>query len=377
MIRRQVTGALASLAGLLALGASGCAAVGPGMHVSGSAVEARGTEKAPITITELSPALLTAQAEARARAATTRPRDPQAGQPGPYLYRIAPHDILSVTVWDHPELTIPAGEYRAADLAGNVVQGDGTVFYPHVGVVEVAGRTLPEIRALFTQRLKKWVENPQLDVRVVGYRGQKVQVSGEVVQPSTVPITDVPLRVQDAIAQAKGLGPAAWPRGLTLTRGGVVHALDLQAAYAEGDRSQDWLLQDGDLLHVPSREQHKVFVLGEVRKPSSKVMVRGAMSLAEAIGDSEGFDPLSANPGAVYVFRGRYEAPSVYRLDASNADALLLAVQFQLEPLDVVYVAATRLTDWNRLVQQVLPTIQGLWQSVDLGNRAATAVRGN
>lgn len=361
---------------LAAVGLSGCATLGPGLHLSDREVAARGTPAAPIAIEDISPALLTSQAELRARAATARPHDPSSGQVGPYLYRVAPHDVLSVIVWDHPELTIPAGEFRAADLAGNVVQGDGTVFYPHVGVVEVAGRTLPEIRALFTERLRKWVENPQLDVRVVAYRGRKVQVTGEVAQPSTVPITDVPLRVQDAIAQARGLGPNAWPRGLTLTRGGATYQLDLQAAYAEGDLSQDWRLQDGDMLHVPTREQYKVFVLGEVRRASSKVMVRGAMSLAEAIGDSDGFDPLSANPGAIYVFRGRYQAPRVYKLDASSADALLLAVQFQLEPLDVVYVAATRLTDWNRVMNQILPTIQGLWQTVDLGNRAATAVKG-
>jgi polysaccharide biosynthesis/export protein len=361
---------------LAALGLSGCAAVGPGLHLSDRDVAARGTTAAPIAVEEISPALLTSLAEVRTRAAGTRPHDPTAGLTDPYLYRIAPHDVLSVIVWDHPELTIPAGEFRAAEQAGNVVQGDGTVFYPHVGVVEVADRTLPEIRDLFTARLRKWVESPQLDVRVVAFRGQKVQVTGEVLQPATVPITDVPLRVEDAIAQARGLGPNAWPRGVTLTRGGAVHQLDLQAAYVEGDLSQNWRLEDGDVLHVPTRERYKVFVLGEVRKPSSKVMAQGAMSLAEAIGDSEGFDPLTANTGAIYVFRGRYQEPRVYKLDASSADALLLAVQFQLEPLDVVYVAATRLTDWNRLVMQILPTIQGLWQTVDLGNRAAQSVRG-
>jgi polysaccharide export outer membrane protein len=364
------------LAALAALGLSGCSLVGPGTRVSEGAITDRATAAQPVTLEAITPALLTAQAERRAGAVASRPHDPSEGKTGPYLYRIAPHDVLSVTVWDHPELTIPAGEYRAAEVAGNVVQGDGTVFYPHVGVVEVTGRTLPEIRALFTARLKAWIENPQLDVRVVSYRGQKVQVTGEVVQPSTIPITDVPLRVQDAIAQARGLGPNAWPRGVSLTRNGLVHQLDLQATYAEGDLSQNWRLQDGDVLHVPTREQYKVFVLGEVRKPSSKVMARGNMSLAEALGDSEGFDPLTANAAAIYVFRGRYEAPHAYRLDASSADALLLAVQFQLEPLDVVYVGATRLTDWNRVVTQILPTIQGLWQSVDLGNRAATAVRG-
>ena len=151
-------------------------------------------------------------------------------------------------------------------------------------------------------------------------------------------------------------------------------AFAVQALYDEGDVSQNWLLRDGDVLHVPSREENKVFVLGEVRQPSSKVMARGRMSLAEALGDSAGFDPLTSN-GAVYVFRGRYEAPQVYRLDAWNADALLLAVQFQLEPHDVVYVTPYKLTSWNRVVTQILPTIQGLWQAVDLANRGVDAIQ--
>jgi polysaccharide biosynthesis/export protein len=276
--------------------------------------------------------------------------------------------VLSVIVWDHPELTIPAGEFRAPELTGNTVQADGTMYYPHAGVVEVAGKTLPELRALLTERLRKFIENPQLDVRVAAFRGRRVQVTGDVLQPSTLPVTDVPLRVQDAIALAKGLGPSAWSRGVTLTRDGKLYRLDLQALYDEGDVSQNWLLRDGDVVHVPSREENKVFVLGEVRQPSSKVMARGRMSLAEALGDSAGLDPLTSN-GAVYVFRGRYEAPRIYRLDASNADALLLAVQFQLEPHDVVYVDTYKLTSWNRIAMQLLPTVQGLWYAADVSRR--------
>jgi polysaccharide export outer membrane protein len=161
---------------------------------------------------------------------------------------------------------------------------------------------------------------------------------------------------------------------VTLVRGGQPNRLDLRALFEDGDRSQNWLLQDGDTIHVPSAAQHKVFVLGEVRRPSSKLMVRGHMTLAEAIGDSEGFDPITSNPGAVYVLRGRYDAPEAYRLDASSADALLLAAQFELQPLDVVFVEPYALTSWNRVIQQILPTVQGLWQSVDLANRASQAV---
>ena len=124
---------------------------------------------------------------------------------------------------------------------------------------------------------------------------------------------------------------------------------------------------------MPSRHERKVFVLGEVRQPSSKVMPKGRMSLAEAIGDAAGFDPITSAPGQTYVFRGDYEAPAVFHLDATSADALLLAVQFQLEPLDVIYVTQYALTDWNRVVVQLLPTVQGLWQTLDLGNRGVTA----
>lgn len=360
------------LAALLAL-ASGCASLAPGTPVAVSAAGSRVPGAGALELVQITPALLVAQAEERVRAAGARSKDPIASAPA-YEYRVAPSDILSVIVWEHPELTIPAGEFRTAETAGNTVQADGTMFYPHVGVVEVARRTVPEIRALLTERLRKYVENPQLDVRVASFRGKRVQVTGDVVKPSTLPITDVPLRVQDAVAAAGGLGPNAWPRGVTLTRGGKTHRLDLQALYDEGDVSQNWLLEDGDVVHVPSREENKVFVLGEVRQPSSKVMARGRMTLAEAIGDSAGLDPVTSN-GEVYVFRGRPEAPRAFRLDASSADALLLAVQFQLEPHDVVYVAPYGLASWNRVVTQVLPTVQGLWQTVDLANRGVTAVQ--
>jgi polysaccharide export outer membrane protein len=361
----------------VALLASGCSAVAPGLHVSEEVIEGRGTEAAPVRILPITPDLLAHLAAERARATGTRARDPLADESARYVYRIAPMDVLSVTVWDHPELTIPAGEFRAAEIAGHVVQSDGTIFYPHVGVVPVEGRTVPEVRAFLTERLRKIIEEPQLDVRVVAFRGKRAQVTGQVVQPSVLPITDVPLRVQDAISAARGLGPNAFPRAVTLTRDGKVHRLNLQALYDEGDVTQNWLLRDGDVLHVPSREEHKVFVLGEVKQPSSKLMPYGRMTLADAIGDSAGFDQLTSNPGGVYVFRGSYQAPSVYRLDASSADALLLAAQFELQPHDVIFVSPYKLTSWNRVVLQLLPTVQGLWQSVDLADRGFTTVQEN
>lgn len=352
---------------LVCLASAGCF-LAPGMRMNEGAAEARGRESTgskDFRVEEITPGLLPKLGGPR----ESRPRlaDPLAGVP-PAPYTIAPFDVLQVTVWDHPELTAPGGQLlRTTEdqtlQGGNLVAADGTIFYPYVGVVKVAGLTLPEVRNLLSDKLVKVIAKPQLDVRIAQFRGKRVTITGEVVAPATLAITDVPVRVQDAIAFAKGFTQLADPGNVTLARGGKVYGLDLLALYDEGDLTQNWLLQDGDVINVADSNPNRVFVLGEVRLQQAKPMVKRRMTLAEALGDSGGLDPVAANAGKIYVIRGNYAAPDVYHLDASSPDALLLATQFPLRPRDIVYVSTYNLTKFNRVMLQILPLAQTLYDA--------------
>ncbi len=346
-------------------GMAGCTVPGHYLDKSRMKVdqpESDGGRQSKIKVMLITPALIEEMRSARKK---IRPRKNTQleDQKKAFEYRIGPQDVLSVTVWDHPELTIPAGEFRSADIAGHLVNASGKIFFPYAGETKVSGLTIAQIRELITKKIRKYIVKPQLDVRVVAYRSQKVHVVGEVNKSRLIPITDVPLTLLDAIAQAGGYSKEADLENVTVTRDGSLRKFDMLALYDGGDASQNMLLRNGDIVHIPDRSQKKIFVLGEVKKPTAYLMHKGRMSLAEAIGLAEGFETSAADTGKIYVLRGGQEGVKVYWLDARSPDTLLLSTQFALAAQDVVYVSTASVARWNRLISQILPSVQLLWQT--------------
>ena len=290
--------------------------------------------------------------------------------PEPYSqYRVGPRDILNITVWDHPELTIPAGQFRSAEAAGNVVGEDGTFFYPYVGIVQAGGRTVEEIREELTRKLSKYIELVQLDVRVASYRSQRVYVVGEVMQAGIQLVKDIPLTVLEAINNAGGAKPVADLRNITLTRDDKTYSINLLSLYEGGDITQNVLLRHGDILNIPDSSLNKVFVLGEtglatggvsgtgLSMSRSLIMNKARLTLTEALSDVGGVNQMTSDAARIFVFRGGLGKPEIFHLDAKSPDALLLADRFPLQPRDVVFVDRAEGIRWNQIIAQIQPTI--------------------
>jgi polysaccharide biosynthesis/export protein len=358
--------------GLLAL-VAGCA-TGPGMQMDVQ-VASRGTptdvrQRADIysidipTVTRLKQEAASAGPRVAARPAVFR----TPGASDVYQYIVGPGDILRITVFEHPELTNPSG--TANELSGRVVNGDGFVFFPFVGAVQASGRTVQQIRSTIAEGLSRVLKNPQIDVSVLNFRSQRVVVSGEVRTPGVVPITDVAPTLAEVISQAGGLTVEADLSGVSVTRGNASTMVDLYAYFYNGDTGQNMRLQAGDVVNVPDRRFSKVFVLGEVGRPNSLVMPRGRLTLAEALADSGGVNPFSANAGQIYVIRDGNPKPQIYHLNAATPDALVLADRFDLRQRDVVFVDAVPVVRWARIVSNILPTADFLRATLNDTTRA-------
>ena len=276
-------------------------------------------------------------------------------------YRVGRGDVLSIIVYDHPELTIPAGAERSAAEAGNEVRSDGTIFYPYIGRVAVAGRTLDEIRDELARRLGEYLASPQVDVRVAAFHSQKVFVSGAVEEPQALAITNVPMTITEAISRVEGALPSANWHEVILTRDGQEERLSLYALLREGDQRQNRLLRNGDVLHIPSAENQSVAVMGQVRNPGNLSLGNERFSLTDALARAGGIDETSAHPSGIFVIRGQGDdsakLATVYQLDVRNATAFTMGSYFPLQPQDVVYVTTAPIARWNRVISLLLPSV--------------------
>jgi polysaccharide export outer membrane protein len=286
-------------------------------------------------------------------------------------YRIGPLDMVQVVVWEHPELTSPMGQYQPA---GQRVTTDGTLFYPYAGEIKAAGLTAQELRTEITKRLSdKILNDPQVDVRVTGYNSLKAFVSGAVNKPGYIAFNELPMTIPAAIAGVGGFAEEADPAGMQLRRGDKVYNINYLDAFKANLPLDKILLKPDDQIFMPAltetQKENRVYVMGEVARTGAVNVNQGKLSLVEALASAGGLNTGSASSRLIYVIRNTSDKQiDVYHLNAKNAMALAMAERFNLNARDVVYVDASDLATWNRIMNLIVPSSAFI-------NNGASAVR--
>lgn len=183
----------------------------------------------------------------------------------PQPYRIGAYDNLNIIVWGHPELsTISSAsniegmtsptQFNLTNNPAVIVETDGTIFYPYVKRLKVAGFTINDIQKKITKRLSAYIRNPQITVQVAKFRNRNAFVLGEVKTPGMQPLTDKPLSLMEAISSAGGINTAtADPTHIYLVRGSFqlpnVFWLNAQSTQSLMI-AEHFPLQENDIVYV-------------------------------------------------------------------------------------------------------------------------------
>lgn len=276
------------------------------------------------------------------------------------VYLLAPGDVLGINLWANPEITPPITS--SALLTGFTIDQQGYLSFPLIGRVKAAGESLESFSAKLRSRLSTYLKQPDAQVSVLAYSGRKFYVDGAVRAPGQFSISNQPQNIFSALASAGGALDTADMNNILLVRNGKSYHLSLMDLQRNNLSPSKLLLREGDSVRVYTKESRKLYMLGEAGVPSALPIPEQGMSLANVIGEGRGLNPLSSDRTQVYVVRdnAKNNLTSIYHVDLSTIANLALADRFKMQPNDIVYVDASGLARWSRVLNLLLPSAQGL-----------------
>lgn len=288
------------------------------------------------------------------------------GERGNDAYRVGPGDALLLAVYGHPELSIAS--YAGAGVAGGrsagfVIDNDGSIQFPLVGSVNVAGKTTNELKSFLEQQLATFLREPRVTVQVTYNGSIRYYLLGQFSQPG-LKYSDRPLRLMEALALGGSVVlEHASLRGAYVARGGKRLPIDFHRLLRQGDLKYNIPLRTGDVIFVPDTSGEQVFVFGGVVGERGAVgtvpFINGRLDILQALAQAGfGFRERSAGVlSETHVIRSEGDRGTLFVVDVERIlDGE--AASFHLMPGDVIFVPTTALTDWNNALQQILPTLQ-------------------
>ncbi len=268
----------------------------------------------------------------------------------PGEFRLGKGDILAISVYDEPDLRVKAVPIRP----------DGKISFPLIGDIRGTGLTVDEVRHTLTQKLLRYLKDPQVSVIVSSFNSQKYTIIGQVVKPGVYALgTDYSLT--QAIARAGGLTQGQFHASSVeladlshafITRKGDMLPVDFVALLRRGDMRYDLPLHPGDYIYIPSGLSQEIYILGEVSRPDMFAFREG-MQLSKALVVAKGFTA-DANLTQVHLVRGSLSNPQRFIVNMHDVFEGKTK-DVALEPGDIVYVPPAGLSRWSRIINRILP----------------------
>lgn len=289
------------------------------------------------------------------------------------VYQLQSGDTLSIQLWAYPEITPPTANItttQAVQAQGYRIDLHGNIQFPLIGQIKASGKTLQQFTQDLQQRLSRYLKKPDAVVRILSFESQRFSVLGNVVKNGQYFLNDQPLSVYAALGLAGGLQNTADNSTIQLVRRGVTYDLNLLEMEKNGYSLHHLYIQPNDTLYIRTRDHQKVYVMGESGKNQAIILREQGMTLSDVLGESLGLNPISASAKRIYVLRNQHpeNMTYVYHMDLSNFGDFGLANQFQIKSNDIIYVDATGLTRWQRIVNQVIPFSNALYNIDRMGS---------
>lgn len=286
-------------------------------------------------------------------------------------------DVLQIVIWEAPPAVLFGGVSVPGTVTGSqgtplpdfLVGDTGRITVPFAGSIQASGRTLTQIEQDIAGRLRNKAHLPQVTVRLAQNASSTASIVGEVTTSVRMPLTAKGETILDGIAASGGTRQLADKITVQLTRDGQSVMMPLQTVIR--DPRQNVILRPGDVV-TALFQPFSFTTLGAVKANAEVPFESTGLTLSQAMGRAGGL--LSADPKGVFVFRWEDAAlfpnrnadtvvnaegkvPVIFRVDMKNPTTYFTMQRFHIRDKDVIYVANSPISEFQRFVGIMASTI--------------------
>ncbi len=174
-----------------------------------------------------------------------------------YQYRIRTDDKISISVWDHDDLSVGSiyGIYNSNEVYGKwlLVDAKGNISVPQIGEVHVLGKSVLELENQFREAYARYIKSPIVEVKVLN---KEVTILGEVKTPGKLLLEKEHNSLVEAIGRAGDFDFYADRTHVQVIRNvnGEPKSVTVDLSLLKNYSTSNVYLQPGDVVYIPSRK---------------------------------------------------------------------------------------------------------------------------